>query len=1177
MPNFQLVSDFRPMGDQPEAIAQLVEGAAAGYKHQTLLGATGTGKSLGYDDPVFVMEKRGEQLTPRVLAIGALIDPLIDHAGSRSRREGDTIIVDTAPQPIEYFAQAFNPQTCVVELYAIQAFTRHAAPPNMYRVRTACGRSATLTGDHNLWVLRDGRLQLIKTADARPTDHLPVPDSLLAEGRLEALDTLAALGGKSRFVKAGEPSLVHAGARESSPPIQKRIGGARIHHMLPAQLELTPELLRLLGYYIAEGNCQAQSGFFILANRDPGVRQRVETALTQLGIPFSVRPSSDYQISSTALALLLGEECGTVARRKKLPAFWPQLSNVDLAQLLQAYFDGDGTVERASAITATTASEQLASDLVYALLRFGIWARIARTWKRATGTAHAGDWYYRITISGQADLHHFDDQIGFSIGYKQERLRALLSHAQHSNVDVVPIDPDQLGDLRRGLSLTQRELAAMSGYSEKGKAGGIRAIEGGRRRPQRATLKHILTALSQIAVTKGADEGWWDSWGALMALCQMRWTPVAAVEPVEYTHPFVYDFTVPGAETFLAGRGGFFVHNTYVMGQVIEQLNRPTLVLAHNKTLAAQLYSEFKEFFPNNAVEYFVSYYDYYQPEAYIARTDTYIEKDSDINEEIDKLRHAATRALFERRDVIIVASVSCIFGLGSPEEYGKVVVDLQKGQVARRDRVLRRLIDIQYNRNDMNLVRGTFRVRGDTLEIFPAYENIAVRVEFWGDEVERITEFDPLTGEVLIERNRIDIYPARHFITNQEKLTAAIADIEVELAERLAELRAEEKLVEAQRLEQRTHYDLEMLQETGYCSGVENYSRHLARRQAGDRPTTLLDYFPDDYLLFVDESHISLPQVRGMWGGDASRKQELIKYGFRLPSAADNRPLTWAEFERQIGQAIYVSATPGPYEYEHSQQVVEQIIRPTGLIDPEIEIKPTHGQVEDLVEQVQARLAKSQRTLVTTLTKRMAEDLADYLKEVGIKTHYLHSEIDTLERIEILRDLRLGIYDVVVGINLLREGLDLPEVSLVAILDADKEGFLRSRDSLIQTMGRAARHVEGKVVMYADRVTASMQAAIDETYRRREKQVRYNTEHGIEPASIVKQVRDLTDRVRAVAEASPGYQVSPTGEIAIPKEERARLVKELEVQMKIAAKALEFEKAALLRDQIVELRRSME
>jgi len=1226
MPDFQLVSDFRPMGDQPEAIRKLVGGIQEGHKHQTLLGATGTGKSLGYHDPVFIVEQRGTEQIARVMPIGELIDALIAQHPDRVQQQGETSVLDTQGGAVKYLAQAFNPTTCVVELYPISAVTRHAAPATMYRVRTGCGRRATLTGDHNLWVLRGGHLQLIKTAEARSTDYLPVPETLLVEGARTTLDTLALPTGQPLFVRAAEAILAYASEHGSMTltsvmdthglsgyhkmwqigrqtnrgsisvallqdlltqtdnlgghwnPATAQVGGRHGRNVLPAQLDLTPEFLQLLGYYIAEGNCQAQDGYFILANYDVTIRQRIERALIQLNIPFTARPSSDYQVSSTALAAVLGGSCGTTARSKRLPAFWPQLANSALAHLLQAYFDGDGTVERASAVTATTASEQLASDVVYALLRFGIWGRIARVWKRAVATNHQGDWYYRITISGQADLRRFSDQIGFSLEYKQQRLLALLVHQDHSNVDLVPLDGAQLQALRQGVGLFQRELANLAGcsVSAKGKAGGIRAIEAGRRRPQRKNLKRILAALHQVALAKGVDEGWWESWGELMALCQLRWTPVAAVEPSDYALPFVYDFTVPGAETFLAGQGGFFIHNTYVMGQVIQQFNRPTLVLAHNKTLAAQLYSEFKEFFPSNAVEYFVSYYDYYQPEAYIARTDTYIEKDSDINEEIDKLRHAATRALFERRDVIIVASVSCIFGLGSPEEYGKVVVDLQKGQVARRDRVLRRLVDIQYDRNDMNLVRGTFRVRGDTLEVYPAYENIAVRIEFWGDEVERITEFDPLTGEVLVERNRIDIYPARHFITSEEKLTAAIVDIEVELDERLKELRAGEQLVEAQRLEQRTRYDLEMLQETGYCSGVENYSRHLSRRQAGERPATLLDYFPDDYLLFVDESHISLPQVRGMWGGDASRKQELIRYGFRLPSAADNRPLTWAEFERQIHQAVYVSATPGPYEYEHSAQLVEQIIRPTGLLDPEIEIKPTGGQVEDLVEQVRARTEKGQRTLVTTLTKRMAEDLADYMKEVGIKTHYLHSEIDTLERIEILRDLRLGVYDVIVGINLLREGLDLPEVSLVAILDADKEGFLRSRDSLIQTSGRAARHVEGKVIMYADRVTASMQAAIDETYRRREKQMRYNTEHNIEPATIVKQIRDLTERLRAVAETSPAYKASPSGEIAIPKEDRVRLVKELESQMKLAAKALEFEKAALLRDQIMELRRSL-
>jgi len=612
---------------------------------------------------------------------------------------------------------------------------------------------------------------------------------------------------------------------------------------------------------------------------------------------------------------------------------------------------------------------------------------------------------------------------------------------------------------------------------------------------------------------------------------------------------------------------------TFTMANVIARLQRPTLVLAPNKTLAAQLCSEFREFFPENAVEYFVSYYDYYQPEAYVPKSDLYIEKDSSMNEEIDRLRHSATKALFERRDVIIVASVSCIYGLGSPEEYGKVVLTLRRGETRRRDKVLRFLTDIHYERNDYALGRGKFRVRGDTLEIHPIGEDVAIRVEFWGDEVERITEVDPLTGEVLVERTQVDIYPAKHFVTTQEKLEEALRDIEEELRQRLAELRAEGKLVEAQRLEQRTRYDVEMMRETGFCSGVENYSRHLSRREPGSMPWTLLDYFPDDYLMFIDESHLSIPQVRGMYAGDYSRKKTLVDYGFRLPSALDNRPLKFSEFEKHINQVIYVSATPGPYEREHSQQIVEQLIRPTGLIDPSVEVKPTGGQIDDLLEQVRARVARGERALITTLTKRMAEDLADYLREMGIKVHYLHSEIETLERIEILRDLRLGVYDVVVGINLLREGLDLPEVSLVAILDADKEGYLRSEGSLIQTIGRAARHVDGHVIMYADTVTESMRRAIEETYRRRRLQMEYNEKHGITPTGIRKAIKDISNRMKAVAEAAATYESSG---VPMPKDDILRLIKELEAQMKQAARELEFEKAALLRDQIIELRREI-
>ncbi|GIK42506.1 MAG: UvrABC system protein B [Chloroflexota bacterium] len=617
---------------------------------------------------------------------------------------------------------------------------------------------------------------------------------------------------------------------------------------------------------------------------------------------------------------------------------------------------------------------------------------------------------------------------------------------------------------------------------------------------------------------------------------------------------------------------------TYTIAKVIEQVQKPTLVMAHNKTLAAQLYSEFKEFFPNNAVAYFVSYYDYYQPEAYIPRTDTFIEKDAQINDEIDRLRLAATTALFSRRDVVIVASVSAIYGLGSPEDYGQVVINFKIGDLRKRDKVLRHLIDIRYERNDYDLKRGTFRVRGDTLEIMPAYGEQVYRIEFFGDEIERITEVNSLTGEMVARHTTLDIYPAKHFITPQEKLAEALVDIENELEERLAELRAQEKLLEAQRLEQRTRFDLEMLREVGYCSGIENYSRPLSRREPGSTPWTLLDYFPDDFLMVVDESHMSIPQIRGMYFGDRSRKEVLVEYGFRLPSALDNRPLNFQEWEDHIHQIVYTSATPGPYELDHSQQVVEQIIRPTGLIDPEVEVRPIKGQIDDLIGEVNRRVKAGERALITTLTKRMAEDLADYMMELGIKVHYLHSDIQTLERVEILRDLRLGIYDVVVGINLLREGLDLPEVSLVAILDADKEGFLRSRQALIQTIGRAARHVNGKVLMYADNMTESMRFAIDETNRRRAKQQKYNEEHGIEPRSIIKQIRDMTEEVagredgqrqKMVAERQAAYNVTGT----MPAHEIEHLIEQLEKQMKAAAAELEFEKAALLRDQIVELR----
>lgn len=639
---------------------------------------------------------------------------------------------------------------------------------------------------------------------------------------------------------------------------------------------------------------------------------------------------------------------------------------------------------------------------------------------------------------------------------------------------------------------------------------------------------------------------------------------------------------------------------TFTMAKVIEAVQKPTLIIAHNKTLAAQLCSEFKSFFPNNAVEYFVSYYDFYQPEAYIPSSDTYIEKDASINDEIDKLRHSATMSLFERRDVIIVASVSCIYGLGDPEDYSDLVLSLRLGQTKSRDEILSKLVDIQYTRNDMNFIRGTFRVQGDTIEIFPAaYSERAIRVELFGDEIDRLVEVDALTGEVIAERKHVAVYPASHYVTTKEKMKIAVERIEAELDEQLAKLKAEDRLLEAQRLEQRTRYDIEMMQEMGYCSGIENYSRHMSERKAGEAPYTLIDYFPDDFLIMVDESHVTIPQIRAMYNGDRARKESLIEYGFRLPSALDNRPLKFDEFVERINQIVYVSATPGPYEMEVETNVAEQIIRPTGLLDPSIEIRPIKGQMDDLLGEIHKRAAKNERVLVTTLTKKMAEDLTEFLKEMGVRVRYLHSDIVTIERAEIIRDLRAGVFDVLVGINLLREGLDMPEVSLVAILDADKEGFLRSDTAMIQTIGRAARNVNGHVIMYADRVTGSMQRAMDETDRRRAVQEAYNIEHHITPKSVSKDVKELIELTKIEADmVTDGKGLSPkkgkkkssaagmdhghepyaqdadTTKVAeITAEELYNKIEELDRQMKAAAKQLEFEKAAKLRDQLGELR----
>jgi excinuclease ABC subunit B len=1216
---FVLEAGYRPAGDQPEAIRQLNEGLGAGLAHQTLLGVTGSGKSVGYDDPLLIAEHRAGKLQTRLVKAGPFIDSLIESSGVRSVAADETdrfACVEGA-----YFTPAFDPTGGPTAFFPVTAFLRHRAPVEMFQVTTACGRAVTLTGDHNLWVLRGGSSSLIRTWDIQADDYLPVPDVLPATEDLQYLDVLPYLEDAPLFVYAEEQilQLVAAGGRggfdaalldsgmrgyrklyamrrrlrgsglrisqfmrlvrsapdfatlcETAPIV---VGGKKAACRLASRLVLTDSLLSLIGYYIAEGN--AQRGYVILSNHDTGTRARIETALRELGVPFGVRRSSDYQVSSTALTRLLARLCGRTAAQKRLPDFWPRLSERSLGALLRAYFDGDGTVGWGGEVVATTASEQLASDLAYALKRFGIHARLRRRRKRATNSAHAGGLYWDVVVSGQADLRLYADRVGFDHGGKASRLAAALRRKVDTNVDAVPLAPGALRRLRKTLALSQLDLAADVSCSRSM----ISCVENRQRRPSRTLLLGILESLANHARRLTvADLRWWREWKTLLDLCEVRWTPIRSVRPVEYRYPYVYDLSVPGPETFLAGRGGTFVHNTFSVANVIAAQQRPTLVLAHNKTLAAQLYGEFKEFFPKNAVEYFVSYYDYYQPEAYVPASDTYIEKDASINEHIEQMRLSATKALLERRDSIIVATVSAIYGLGDPEAYLSMVLHLDRGDPIDQRRLLRRLADMQYTRNELELSQGTYRVRGDVIDIFPAEsERDAVRVELFDDRIEQLSYFDPLTGEVVRRVPRLTVFPSTHYVTPKERLVSALDEIRDELRLRLAELRAANKLVEAQRLEQRTRFDLEMMNEVGYCAGIENYSRYLSGRAPGEPPPCLFDYLPNNALLVIDESHQTIPQLGGMYRGDRSRKETLVEYGFRLPSALDNRPLRFDEFEKLAPQMIFVSATPGPYEREKSGQIVEQVVRPTGLVDPEVEIRPARTQVDDVLSEINARVAHDERVLITTLTKRMAEDLTEYLHEHGVRVRYLHSDIETVERTELIRDLRLGKFDVLVGINLLREGLDMPEVSLVAILDADKEGFLRSEGSLIQTIGRAARNIRGKAILYAEQVTGSIRRAVDETERRRRKQLEFNQKHGITPRGIVKAVADIMEGARAepgaaawkkrVAEPATGYE-------RLPPEQIVKRIKKLEQEMLRLARNLEFEEAARLRDEIQRLRK---
>jgi len=1216
MPRFKIKSNYKPAGDQPKAIEVLTRGLVSDFKKQTLLGVTGSGKSVVADTLVYI--KIDDII--KCIKIGSLITELfVKYKDNIKESHGRTEILSADDVKEEIFACSFDPNTKKSEWKRILQFVRHLSPDKLYEVTSQCGRTVVVTGDHNFFVFRDEKMCLVRTDEIITTDRLPLPRKLDEPVcSLTNLDLIKYLSKQRKYYlnvptfsdvykchgkeindilgKSKCWSIVHKNERIKLSEFQElffrfpdliknaTIGSKISRYQFPTSFTLDDVLLRLIGYYIGEGH--AEKNYIILSTGDKEVMKGIFLWCKRFGLHFHHRPGTfDYQISSSVFTDLLKEWCGDKSKNKHLPSFWPQLSNRQLSQLLSAYFSADGCVNTMITVSCATVSGQLAAEIAYALLRFGIVGRIKKRLVRIPNTQRKSD-VWEVQISGQEFIHAFSNNIGFTIKRKNISLGGCFRDRTNTNVDILPVNR-WFRKVRMAYNISQKTLALGASVNRSY----ISMIETGSRPPSREVFDGLFRVIkkesrknlkffdiNEIELVGSNSELFWSK------ICSVKETP-----GVDY----VYDFAVEDNETFLAGSGGLFVHNTFTIANVIEKVQMPTLVIAHNKTLAAQLCNEFRDFFPDNAVEYFVSYYDYYQPEAYIPHSDTYIEKEAQINEEIDRLRHACTQALLSRPDVIIVASVSAIYGLGSPKEYERIVLHLRRGQALDRRGMMEQLISMQFTRTNAELKRGTFLMRGQVFEIMPINEEMIYRFEV-SDKIERIEWVDPVTRKVKREIEDAWFFPARHYVVSEDLKNTAFSSIQEELEVRLAELEKEGKVLEHERLKRRVRYDLEMIKNLGYCNGIENYSRHFDGRSPGEPPFTLLDYFTHGakkqgsgkFLTVIDESHVTIPQLRGMYAGDKSRKDVLIEHGFRLPSARDNRPLQYTEFGQRVDQVIYVSATPDQYELSESEQVVEQIVRPTGLIDPEIIIQPVTGgknnksQVEDLMERIVQRVGQNERALVTTLTKKMAEDLSEYLKEKKMKVRYLHSDIDTLERIEVITDLRLGKIDVIVGVNLLREGLDMPEVSLVGILDADKEGFLRSATSLIQTIGRAARNVNGQVILYADVLTGSIKKAIEETSRRRVIQLKYNKDHGITPKTIEKTIRNILEEFGIrdkTKDKKTGRKTDRLGLTDLDTLGDARpleeIIKDKERQMKEAAQDLEFELAAILRDELRELR----